>query len=101
MSKPTIAVPTVTDDEVKHLSELRQSVRRVHKSVPAQSQVRRTSADPSQRLQQLPGRGVPLHTWPDIVGPSPRAVRTRVRGAPKGGASRSGATGVFAHTLTQ
>lgn len=101
MSKPTIAVPTVTDDEVKQLSELRQSVRRVHKSVPAQSQVRRTSAELSQRLQQLHRRGVPLHTLADIVGLSHQAVRIRVRGAPQDGASRSGATGVFAHTLTQ
>jgi hypothetical protein len=81
MPKPTIVVPVVTDDEAKELTELRQSVRRVHKSVPAHSPVRRTSADLSERLQQLHRRGVPLHTLASIVGLSHQAVRVRVRSA--------------------
>lgn len=93
MSKPTIAVPLVTDEEVKQLAELRQSVRRVHKSVPPQSPVRRSSAELSERLQQLHRRGVPLHTLADIVGLSHQAVRVRVRSAdskPNNGAAVGG-----------
>lgn len=79
MPRPTIAVPTLTDEEVKQLSELRQSVRRVHKSVPAHSAVRRTSEELSERLQQLHRRGVPLPTLAAIVGLSHQAIRIRVR----------------------
>jgi hypothetical protein len=81
MSKPTIAIPTVTAEEVEQLTELRGSVRRVHKSVPPHSPVRMASTQLSDRLQQLHRRGVPLHTLADIVGLSHQAVRVRVRGA--------------------
>lgn len=81
MSKPVIVIPTVLPEEVAQLTELRQSVRRVHKSVPAHSPIRRASADLSRRLQQLHRRGVPLHILADIVGLSHQAVRVRVRSA--------------------
>ncbi len=81
MPTPMIAIPTVTPEEVEQLVELRQSVRRVHKSVPAHSPVRQASADLSARLQQLHRRGIPLHTLADIVGLSHQAVRVRVRSA--------------------
>jgi hypothetical protein len=82
MPKPTIAIPTVLPEEVEQLAELRRSVRRVHKSVPSHSPIRKVSADLSERLQQLHRRGVPLHTLADIVGLSHQAVRVRVRSAP-------------------
>jgi len=81
MSKPTIAIPTVSPEEVDHLAELRRTVRRVHKSVPAQSPIRRASADLSDQLQRLHRRGIPLHTLAEIVGLSHQAVRVRVRTA--------------------
>jgi hypothetical protein len=81
MSKPTIAIPTVSPEEVDHLAELRRTVRRVHKSVPAHSPVRRASADLSEQLQRLHRRGIPLHTLAEIVGLSHQAVRVRVRTA--------------------
>jgi hypothetical protein len=84
MSKPTIAIPTVSPDEIEQLTELRQAVRRVHKSVPAHSPVRRTSADLSERLQRLHRRGIPLHMLAEIVGLSHQAVRVRVRSAASG-----------------
>jgi len=90
MTKPTIVIPTVTDDEVKELAELRGSVRRVHKSVPEHSPVRQASADLSAKLQQLHRRGVPLHTLADLVGLSHQAVRVRVRSASTTGAGASG-----------
>jgi hypothetical protein len=79
MSKITIAIPTVTAEEIEQLTELRGSVRRVHKSVPPHSPVRMASAQLSDRLQQLHRRGVPLHTLADIVGLSHQAIRVRVR----------------------
>jgi hypothetical protein len=81
MSKPTIAIPTVLPEEIEQLTELRQSVRRVHKSVPSHSPIRKTSADLSDRLLQLHRRGVPLHTLADLIGLSHQAVRVRVRSA--------------------
>jgi hypothetical protein len=81
MSKPTIAIPTVSPEEVEQLTELRQAVRRVHKSVPAHSPVRRSSADLSEQLQRLHRRGIPLHMLAEIVGLSHQAVRVRVRSA--------------------
>jgi hypothetical protein len=101
MSKATIAVPMVTEEETDHLIELRRSVRRVHKSVPAHSQVRRTSTELSDQLQRLHRRGVPLHTLADIVGLSHQAVRIRVRGATTTGADGSSTSTAFGHTLTQ
>jgi hypothetical protein len=82
MPKPMIAIPTVLPEEVEQLAELRRSVRRVHKSVPAHSPIRKVSADLSERLQRLHRRGVPLHMLADIVGLSHQAVRVRVRSAP-------------------
>jgi hypothetical protein len=79
MPKPMIAIPTVLPEEVEQLAELRRSVRRVHKSVPSHSPIRKVSADLSERLQQLHRRGVPLHMLADIVGLSHQAVRVRVR----------------------
>jgi hypothetical protein len=91
MSKPIIAIPRVAPEEVEQLTELRQSVRRVHKSVPARSPTRLASADLSSRLRQLHRRGVPLHTLADLVGLSHQAVRVRVRSAAGAeGAVRSG-----------
>lgn len=81
MSKPTIAIPTVSSEEIEQLTELRQSVRRVHKSVPVHSPVRRSSANLSEQLQRLHRRGIPLHMLAEIVGLSHQAVRVRVRGA--------------------
>ena len=81
MSKPTIAIPTVSPEEVDHLADLRRTVRRVHKSVPAHSPIRRASADLSEQLQRLHRRGIPLHTLAEIVGLSHQAVRVRVRSA--------------------
>jgi hypothetical protein len=94
MPNPMIAIPTVTPEEVEQLVELRQSVRRVHKSVPAHSPVRQASADLSARLQQLHRRGIPLHTLADIVGLSHQAVRVRVRSA----ATTVGAGGALSST---
>jgi hypothetical protein len=79
MPKPMIAIPTVLPEEVEQLAELRRSVRRVHKSVPSHSPIRKVSADLSERLQRLHRRGVPLHMLADIVGLSHQAVRVRVR----------------------
>ena len=90
MSKLTIAIPTVTDEEVEQLTELRGSVRRVHKSVPPHSPVRMASAQLSDRLQQLHRRGVPLHTLADIVGLSHQAIRVRVRSADNVSNGRAG-----------
>jgi len=81
MPKPMIAIPRVLPEEAEQLVELRQSVRRVHKSVPARSPVRQASSDLSARLGQLHRRGVPLHMLADIVGLSHQAVRVRVRSA--------------------
>lgn len=81
MPKPMIAIPKVSDEEVRKLTELRGSVRRVHKSVPEHSPVRRVSADLSEHLQRLHRRGVPLHLLADMVGLSHQAVRVRVRTA--------------------
>jgi len=81
MSKPTIAIPTVSPEEQDHLADLRRTVRRVHKSVPAHSPIRRASADLSDQLQRLHRRGIPLHTLAEIVGLSHQAVRVRVRTA--------------------
>ena len=96
MSKPMIAIPTVLPEEVKQLTDLRNSVRRVHKSVPLHSPVRRTSTDLSDRLLQLHRRGVPLHTLADLIGLSHQAVRVRVRSAASassaGGSSVRGTT---------
>jgi hypothetical protein len=88
MSKPMIAIPTVLPEEVKQLTELRKSVRRVHKSVPPQSPVRKTSSDLSDRLLQLHRRGVPLHILAELVGLSHQAVRVRVRSAAEASARR-------------
>jgi hypothetical protein len=90
MPKLTIAIPTVTDEEVEQLTELRGSVRRVHKSVPPHSPVRMASAQLSERLQQLHRRGVPLHTLADIVGLSHQAIRVRVRSAASASNGRPG-----------
>jgi len=91
MSKPMIAIPTVLPEEVEQLTELRRSVRRVHKSVPLHSPVRKTSSDLSDRLLQLHRRGVPLHILADLVGLSHQAVRVRVRSAAEASA-RTGST---------
>jgi hypothetical protein len=104
MPKPMIAIPTVLPEEIEQLTELRRSVRRVHKSVPAHSPVRKTSADLSDRLLQLHKRGVPLHTLADLIGLSHQAVRVRVRSAAEthahsGSIIRSVANG--APTLTE
>jgi len=90
MPKPMIAIPKVLPEEVDQLVELRQSVRRVHKSVPAHSPVRQASSDLSARLGQLHRRGVPLHTLADLVGLSHQAVRVRVRSAKESDAGSSG-----------
>jgi len=91
MPKPMIAIPTVLPDEVEQLAELRKSVRRVHKSVPNKSPIRKVSVDLSARLQQLHRRGVPLHVLAGIVGLSHQAVRVRVRAA--NNSTRPGRTG--------
>lgn len=85
MTRPVIAIATVTGDEAQHLRNLQKSVRRVHKSLPMHSPARRASADLSERLRQLHQRGVPLNTLAEIVGLSHQAVRVRVRNAPPDG----------------
>ena len=74
-----IATAFVTPDEAAHLVDLRQSVRRVHKSLPVHSPARQASSDLSTRLAQLHRRGVPLHVLAGIVGLSHQAIRVRVR----------------------
>jgi hypothetical protein len=76
-----IAIPTIAPDEKDQLQDLRKSVRRVHKSVPAHSPVRQVSADLSSRLEQLHRRGIPLYDLAEVVGLSHQAVRVRVRAA--------------------
>lgn len=95
MPKPTIAIPAVLPEEIEQLTELRQSVRRVHKSVPAHSPIRKTSAELSSRLHQLHRRGVPLHTLAEIVGLSHQAVRIRVRSADGTASTPRGAGGLL------
>lgn len=76
-----IAIPTIAPQEKNELVDLRKSVRRVHKSVPMHSPVRKTSADLSSRLEQLHRRGIPLYDLAEMVGLSHQAVRVRVRAA--------------------
>jgi len=77
----TIAIPTITPEERDELLELRQSVKRVHKSVPPQSPVRQVSADLSAKLEQLHRRGIPIYDLAEILGLSHQAIRVRVRTA--------------------
>lgn len=79
MSKPTIATASVSPAESRDLNKLRQSVKRVHKSLPIHAPARKASTELSSRLSQLHRRGVPLHMLADIVGLSHQAVRVRVR----------------------
>src|SRR3954468_9300654 len=77
----TIAIPTITPEERSELLDLRQSVKRVHKSVPLQSPVRQVSADLSAKLEQLHRRGIPIYGLAEILGLSHQAIRVRVRTA--------------------
>jgi hypothetical protein len=76
-----IAIPTIAPEERDQLLDLRKSVRRVHKSVHANSPVRRNSADLSASLERLHRRGIPLYDLAEVVGLSHQAVRVRVRAA--------------------